>query len=123
MGRVIHFEIAAKDPDLITRFYQEALGWEIKVWEGSEEYRLVMTGPRDTPGIDGGIMPSGFPQPVINTVLVDSFDEALARIEAAGGKKVHGPNDIPGVGKHAYCADPEGTMFGILQPSDEMMQM
>lgn len=122
MGRVMHFEIAAKDPELIMKFYREALGWEIKQWE-DQPYWLVMTGSRDTPGIDGGIMPAGFPQPVINTVVVDNFDEALARIEAAGGKKVHGPNDIPGVGKHAYCADPEGTMFGVLEPSGEMMNM
>jgi predicted enzyme related to lactoylglutathione lyase len=28
-----------------------------------------------------------------------------------------GPNEIPGVGLHAYCADPEGNLFGILQPA------
>jgi len=120
MDRVIHFEIAAKDPEVITKFYREALGWEIKAWEGGEGYWLVMTGPQGTPGIDGGIMPAGFSQPVINTVVVESLDEAQARIEAAGGKKVYGPNDIPGVGRHAYFADPEGTWFGVLQPSEEM---
>ena len=45
----------------------------------------------------------------------------LEKVEAAGGKKVHGPNEIPGVGVHAYCADPEGNLFGILQPATEMV--
>lgn len=120
MNRVIHFEIGAKNPDVIVKFYQEALGWEIKAWEGGESYWLVMTGEQGTPGIDGGIMPAGFPQPVINTIAVDSLEDTIAKIEAAGGKTVYGPNDIPGVGRHAYCADPEGTMFGVLQPSSEM---
>ncbi|MHB9108145.1 MAG: VOC family protein [Armatimonadota bacterium] len=119
MSRVVHFEIGAKNPETIIKFYQEALGWEINAWEGGD-YWLVTTGERDTPGIDGGIMPSGFPQPVINTIAVDSLDDTIARIEAAGGKKVYGPQDIPGIGRHAYCADPEGTWFGVLQPSGEM---
>lgn len=120
MGRIVHFEIGAKDTERIIKFYREALGWEITPWEGGD-YWLVMTGPQDTPGIDGGIMPSGFPQPVINTLTVDNLDDAIAHIEAAGGKKVYGPQDIPKVGRHAYCADPEGTWFGVLQPAEEMM--
>jgi len=43
----------------------------------------------------------------------------VARIEQAGGKRVHGPNDIPTVGFYAYCTDPSGTMFGVLQPAPE----
>lgn len=55
-------------------------------------------------------------QPVINTVEVESLADTLKKIEAAGGKKVHGPNLIPGIGNHAHCVDPEGTMFGVLEP-------
>ena len=57
-----------------------------------------------------------FDQPVINTVYVESLDDAIRRVEAAGGKKVHGPNEVPGVGLHAYCSDPEGTLFGLMEP-------
>lgn len=120
MNRVIHFEIAADDPEKVGRFYHDALGWEIKKWDGPQPYYLVMTGPEGTPGIDGGIMPRGFPQPVINTIAVDSLEDTIARIEAAGGKKVYGPQEIPGIGQHAYCADPEGNWFGIMQPAGEM---
>lgn len=116
MNRVVHFEIQADDPPAVASFYQNVFGWTINTWEGgSESYWLVSTGDNSTPGINGGIMKRTSPQAVINTIDVASLDDALARIEAAGGKKVHGPYDIPGVGRHAYCADPEGNVFGVMQ--------
>jgi len=117
MNRPIHFEILAENPAQTAEFYKQALGWEVASPTGPEAYWLLSTGPKSAPGIDGGMMRRAFPQAVINTIEVESLPEALARIERAGGKKVHGPNQIPGVGLHAYCADPEGTLFGILQAS------
>ena len=90
MGRVIHFEILGDDPARLAEFYRQTLGWEFQSWDGGHPYVLLATGPKDEDGIDGAIMPRFFPQAVINTALVESLDEALARIEAAGGKKVWG---------------------------------
>ena len=117
MPRPVHFEILADDPEKVAAFYRDLFGWNIANWGGPQSYWLVTTGPEGTPGIDGGIMHRHFPQAVINTVAVDSMEETLAKIEAAGGKKVNGPNEIPGIGMHAYCADPEGNIFGVLQPA------
>ncbi|HEY3418365.1 MAG TPA: VOC family protein [Armatimonadota bacterium] len=117
MGRVVHFEIQGDDPQALADFYQNALGWEITIWNGPEPYWLVMTGPKEQPGINGGIMKRMSQQPVINTIGVESLDEAIAKVEANGGKVVSGPNEIPQVGTHAYCADPEGNLFGLLQPA------
>lgn len=117
MGRVVHFEILVDDPDRASRFYRDALGWEIKTVQGPQSYRLVSTGPNEIPGINGGILGRQFPQAVINTVQVESLKETVARIEKAGGKKVLGPNAVPGVGIHAYCVDTEGAIFGILEPT------
>ena len=61
-----------------------------------------------------------FDQAVINTLEVESLDETLKKIEKAGGQKVHGPNEIPGVGMHAYCSDIEGNLFGVLEPQAAM---
>ena len=119
MSRVIHFEILGDDPERLAEFYRAALGWEIQSWEDAAEqgveYWLVSTGAKDAAGIDGAIMRRQFPQPVINTALVESLDAALDNIRAAGGKVVFGPQEIPGVGTHAYCEDPEGNLFGVIQ--------
>ncbi len=116
MNRPVHFEILADNPERVAEFYRTALGWDITTWGGAEPYWLVTTGPKETPGIDGGIMRRHFPQAVINTIAVESVKEMVAKVEAAGGKAVVGPNEIPGIGTHYYCADPEGNLFGLLQP-------
>ena len=69
----------------------------------------------DTP-INGGIMDRHFPQPVINTIQVDSLEEAIVKVEQSGGTKIHGPNEVPEVGIQAYCTDSEGNIFGLHQP-------
>ena len=116
MTRPIHFEILADDPEKIAGFYRDLFGWEVATWDGPPAYWMVKTGPQDQPGIDGGIMHRHFPQAVINTLMVTSIDEMIAKVEAEGGKKLHGPEKVPGVGMHAYCADPEGNIFGMMQP-------
>lgn len=115
--RPVHFEILSKDPERSAKFYREALGWEVKSWPGGEQsYWLVTTGPAEQPGINGGIMGQHLPQAVINTIEVPVLAEAIEKIEAAGGKVVHGPNEVADVGLHAYCSDPDGAIFGVLEP-------
>ena len=120
MRRPVHFEILTEDPEKTVDFYRR-FGWKIADWEaGDEPYWLVTTGTEDVPGINGAIMHRHLQQAVINTIEVESLEATLEEIEAAGGKKIHGPNTVPGVGLHAYCADPEGTLFGVLQPATEI---
>ena len=120
MKRPVHFEILADDPKKTAGFYESLLGWEIATGGGGEQsYWLVTTGPDDVPGINGGIMQRSFQQGVINTLEVESIEDMLKSVEANGGKLIHGPNEVPGVGLHAYCADPEGNLFGMMQPNPQ----
>jgi predicted enzyme related to lactoylglutathione lyase len=117
MSRIVHFEIQGDAPEALAEFYQKVLGWEIASWEGPQKYWLATTGPDKRPGINGALMGWSFrQQPVINTAEVENLDETLKRVESAGGKLLLGPNEIPGIGTHAYCSDPEGIVFGVLQP-------
>jgi predicted enzyme related to lactoylglutathione lyase len=54
----------------------------------------------------------------MNTIDVPSCDEYLRRIDAAGGKTIVPKMPIPGVGWLAYCTDPEGNGFGIMQADE-----
>ncbi len=118
MPRVIHFEILSKDSSKATQFYKDALGWKINAWEmPGQTYWLAGTGAKTEQGIDGAIMDIGqFNQPVINTLETKNIRTAQAKIEKAGGQLVQGPYPIPNVGLHAYFRDPEGILFGVLQP-------
>ena len=120
MNRPVHFEIQADNPEKIGAFYKGLFGWEIKSWEGGgDAYWLVTTGTKDVPGIDGGIMGRQFPQAVINTTEVPDIAASLKKVAATGGKALGEPSDIPGVGKFAYCEDPEGNIFGLMQPAPQ----
>jgi len=116
MPRPIHFEILTDDPEKTIEFYKSIFNWKIITSSDSEQaYWPTITGSDQTPVINGGIMKRHFQQAVINTIEVESLDEMLERVHAAGGTTVHGPNEVPGVGIQAYCADSEGTLFGMLQ--------
>jgi predicted enzyme related to lactoylglutathione lyase len=51
----------------------------------------------------------------VNVVDVPSCDEYVSRAERAGGKTVVPKMAIPGIGWLAYCTDPEGNTFGLMQ--------
>ncbi len=116
MPRVVHFEIAADDPERAIAFYQDVFDWKFEKWQGPMQYWLVTTGPEDEPGIDGGLAKREDPTTgTENTIDVDSVDECLDRIEAHGGKVVRPKGAVPGVGWLAYCEDTEGNRFGLMQ--------
>ena len=122
MGRVVHFEIKAADPQKAAQFYEQAFGWKVQPWGGDESYLLVSTGERGTLGIDGGIQRDSIKdQPVVNTIGVGSLDETIAAVKAAGGAIVEGPMEVPGVGMLAYGTDPNGVAFGIMEPFPDAM--
>jgi predicted enzyme related to lactoylglutathione lyase len=117
MGKVVHFEINAEDPERAIKFYRDVLGWKIESWGGDADYWLVTTGDEKTPGIGGAIMRSKKRgMGTYNTVEVESLKDSLEAVEKSGGKKIGDTNQIPGVGIFSYCEDTEGNIFGLLQP-------
>ena len=116
MPRVIHFEIAADDPERAVAFYRKVFGWKIEKWQGPIEYWLITTGPQEEPGIDEGLARRTDPSTgTENTIGVDSVDAYVAKIQALGGKVVRPKAAVPGVGWTAYCEDSEGNKFGLMQ--------
>lgn len=116
MPRPIHFEIPSDNPEGAATFYGAVFGWTFQKWEGPMEYWMVTTGPDGEPGINGGLMrkrPGA--DRVVNTIGVESVDDAVAKITAIGGSVAVPKMAIRGVGWLAYCADPDGNLFGIMQ--------
>ena len=116
MSRVVHFEIPADDPERSIKFYETVFGWTFEKWKGPIEYWLVMTGPEDQPGIDGGLTRRTDPEiGVENTIDVSSLDEALSKIQTNGGEVIRPKMAVPGVGWMAYIKDTEGNTFGLME--------
>jgi uncharacterized protein len=120
--RPIHFEIHADDPERAVKFYTDVFGWKFERW-GDMEYWMLTTGPKDQPGIDGGLMKRKGPKPVDGqaanaypcTMDVPSVDDYLKKIIAAGGAQAVPKMPIPGMAWLAYCKDTEGNLFGIFE--------
>lgn len=122
MNKVVHFELPFDDKDRAKKFYSETFGWQID--EMPEiPYTSVTTTPVDEsmrpiePGsINGALVERGkdAPAPVI-TISVDSIDEFLKKIEAAGGKSITPKGEVPDMGYFAYFTDTEGNVIGLWQ--------
>ena len=121
MPRVVHFEIHAGDPDRAVNFYKTLFGWNFQKWEGPMEYWMVITGPDDQPGINGGLLRRQGEidgQAVIAyvcTVDVSDVDASLQTALANGASVALPKMAIPGVGWLVYCKDTEGNIFGMMQ--------
>jgi len=129
MNRVVHFEIHAKDLNRTQKFYEDVFGWAITdMGPQMGNFRVVVTG-KDADGsqwngINGGITPRHGEGPkggepvnaFICTIEVENIDETLEKIAKAGGTVALEKMEVPGVGLLAYRKDPEGNIFGVLQP-------
>jgi uncharacterized protein len=120
MDKVVHFEIPADDLSRAKEFYGAVFGWELQTME-EMDYTIVRTTPVDEqqmptePGsINGGMMKRAAhaPAPVI-TINVESVEDSLKKVEAAGGGVVRPKGEIPGMGSFAYVKDTEGNVMGL----------
>jgi predicted enzyme related to lactoylglutathione lyase len=129
MNRVVHFEIHAIDGDRMQAFYQSVFGWDIKdLGPAMGNYRTIDTGKDKAgvlwTGINGGLTPRRGEGPkggepvnaFVCTITVADLDDTLKKIEAAGGTVATDKMEVPGIGMLAYRKDPEGNIFGVLQP-------
>jgi predicted enzyme related to lactoylglutathione lyase len=129
MNRVVHFEIHSANLDLMQKFYSDVFGWQITdLGPQMGHYRMVNTGENapgtQYPGINGGLTPRRGPlpqegQPVnayVCTIGVDDIDAYVEKAKSAGGTTAVDKMQVPGAGWLAYMKDPEGNLFGLLQP-------
>jgi uncharacterized protein len=116
MPRPVHFEIPADKPQRAIKFYRGVFGWKISKWGGPMSYWLATTGKPGEMGIDGAITLRSSLASTTNTIGVENLEEAMAKVEAAGGKLTTPKMAVPGVGWMCYCLDTEGNMFGLMQP-------
>ncbi|MBS1658707.1 MAG: VOC family protein [Bacteroidetes bacterium] len=115
MGRVVHFEIPAADPQKAMDFYSKVFGWKYEGFPGFE-YWLATTGSDNEMGINGAIMKRQDPgQPVTNAIAVKDIDESASLIEKLGGQIVVPKSAVPGMGWNAYFKDPDGNIMGLWQ--------
>lgn len=117
-GEFIWYELITTDPAAAARFYSAVLGWTTRVSPGPHgEYTELHAGPAGIGGIMAippnaaamGARPAW--DAYISTADVDSH---VAQVVQAGGRLCMAPTDIPGVGRFAVVADPQGATFNLM---------
>jgi hypothetical protein len=111
-------ELMTGDPEAAIGFYTQLLGWksEAMAMPGGT-YHVMKVGDTSV----GGVMAlppeakaGGMPPCWGSYVTVDNVDASARRAAELGGKVVHGPEDIPGVGRFAVIIDPQGAALNLI---------
>ncbi len=90
-------------------FYVSLFDWKHESWGGD----YVLLGDEHKAGMTAG--QPGVPPHWLVYVNVADADATAAKVATLGGRLLHGPDDIPGVGRFAVLQDPTGAVFAVMQ--------
>ena len=122
-GDFIWYELLTTDTVAAAAFYGSVIGWERKssAQTGMDYTQFSMGGtyvagmmalpPSET---DIGMRPGW-----LGYIGVDDVDAAVGKVTAGGGSVFMPAQDIPGVGRFAMLADPQGVAFYVMRGSVE----
>ena len=117
---VVHFEVLGKDGAALQEFYRSAFDWTFESPNHGinvSDYALVH--PQGDVGIpSGGVgsAPDGLTGFATFYVGVPSIEATFDKVEKLGGKRMMGPDIVPGGGPTiGYFTDPEGHVIGLVQ--------
>ncbi|MEM9574080.1 MAG: VOC family protein [Pseudomonadota bacterium] len=117
-GTVVWFEIPVTDIDASQKFYEAVLGIKMIKTEKSDEQPndIVWFNDPSAPGSFGHLYPG---QPgtdgngnTVHMLSADKLEEAMVRVEEAGGQVVSPIIPIP-TGRFVYITDLDGNSVGL----------
>ncbi|MGQ3179692.1 MAG: VOC family protein, partial [Blastomonas fulva] len=114
-GEFVWYELMTPDIEGASAFYGALLGWTFAASSQPDmDYRFFSAGSEQiggflalTPAMQQGGAQPGW----LGYIAVDDIDAAIDAITATGGALHMGPQDIPGTGRFALVADPQGVVF------------
>ena len=109
-GKFVWFELVSRDARKAQAFYGEVLGWRVEPFAMGDAggYDMIYVGDSM---IGGYTEPTGEREPAhwISCLSVEDVDAAARAAAAGGGRVLEAPVDLPGVGRRARIADPQGA--------------
>lgn len=115
-GDFIWYELMTTDADAAATFYEAILPWTVG---NQPDYREIVA----TEGHVGGMLPltkdmtdHGARPQWVGYINVDDVDKMVESVEHGGGKDYMPARDMPGIGRFAMVADPQGAAFYVMKP-------
>jgi predicted enzyme related to lactoylglutathione lyase len=116
----IWYELMTTDVEAAARFYGEVVGWSVSPSGApGKDYRIWSIAGEAVGGllsIDAEGHAKDMPPVWFSYLHAADVDGSAAAIQAAGGGVHLPPWDIPGVGRMALVADPQGAAFYVMAP-------
>jgi predicted enzyme related to lactoylglutathione lyase len=114
-GKFVWYDVMTTDTKAAEAFYRNVIGWDAQdSGMPGTDYTLFLAGST----MVGGLMRipedarrAGVGPAWMGYIGVDDVDDYARRVRAAGGVIHREPDDIPGVGRFAVAADPQGAGF------------
>jgi predicted enzyme related to lactoylglutathione lyase len=124
-GTFSWIDLATTDPDRAKAFYAELFGWSYDdrpVAEGVH-YSMALLDGAEVAAINPlpeTMRAAGAPPAWMSYVTDADADATAARARELGGQVYNGPFDVFTAGRMAVVADPEGAVFSVWQPRDNI---
>ena len=124
-GTPIWYELLCKDPLAARRFYSAVMGWtvdEAPMPGAATDYRIIHTAGSQVGGVfalTDAMCQQGARPCWMLYFGVDDVDACVGAVAAAGGTVQLPAFDIPGVGRLAMLADPQGAAFYVMKGSSD----
>lgn len=113
-GTPVWYELTTPDLSAAQTFYQKVIGWSVgDSGMPGMDYRIAKVGEAMVAGMMLPPAP-GIPPNWTIYFAVDDCDAATRAAKTDGAKVFMEPTDIPGVGRFAALADPQGAAFCIM---------
>lgn len=111
-GRFVWHDLLTSDVQVASSFYASIAGWK---YEPGRDGALMIRSETEEIGRIAPMPPSaaGAPPHWLGYVAVQDVDEMARRATELGGRIVVPGTDVPGVGRFAVLADPQGAVFAI----------
>jgi predicted enzyme related to lactoylglutathione lyase len=113
-GQFIWYELTTPEPAAAKAFYPAFTGWGMLPFDN--DYSMWTTGGQPHAGLftmTQELRSQGVPPNWLGYVEVTNVDDAAALAKSLGATLLHGPADIPDVGRFAVIQDPQGVVIGI----------
>ena len=114
-GNFVWCELDTRDVNGAIAFYKDVIGWGTQVF--GENYAILTAGETGV----GGVMQlpdehkkMGLGPHWLGYVAADDVDALTKKAESLGAKTFVPPTDIPGTGRFAVFADPQGATFAVV---------
>lgn len=120
IGQFVWHELMTTDVAAAKTFYGQLLGWDVEnsphmaysLWKASGE---IVAGLMAMPP---EVKAMGVPPHWMGYVQVEDVDAVVRKVRELGGTVHVSGKDVPGVGRFAVLADPQGAAFSVLEAAE-----